>query len=161
MAGQGRPTLYTVEIADRICAELAGGNSLAGICRAADMPSQATVHGWVTEDRDGFSERYTRAREVQALRWADELVEIADDGSNDTYTADGAEKVNHDHIQRSKLRVDTRKWLLSKMLPKIYGDRVFNEHRITDVSQMTREEAERELDLLRAGTGNPAPPAPP
>ncbi len=56
---------------------------------------------------------------------AEEILEIADDGSNDTYeTEDGHEKVNTDVINRSRLRVDTRKWLMSKLAPKKYGDKV-------------------------------------
>ena len=60
---------------------------------------------------------------------ADELLEIADDGRNDRIAdEDGNERTDHDVIARSRLRVDTRKWLLSKALPKIYGDKVQNEH---------------------------------
>lgn len=69
---------------------------------------------------------------MQAELLADELFSIADDGSNDTYEAtEGEEKstrTDHDVINRSRLRIDTRKWYLSKVLPKIYGDKVTNEH---------------------------------
>lgn len=87
------------------------------------MPDRSTVHLWVVEDREGFSRQYANARQAQALRWADEILEIADDGTNDTYETDEGERVDSDVIQRSRLRVDTRKWLLSKVLPKVYGDR--------------------------------------
>jgi hypothetical protein len=76
---------------------------------------------------------YARAREVGYYKMADETIEIADDSSRDwkkTVDKNGNEitVVDHDHIARSRLRVDTRKWLLAKVLPKIYGDRVTNEH---------------------------------
>jgi hypothetical protein len=81
--------------------------------------------GWVLSDLHGFGERYARAKEIAAHMLAEEIAEIADDGSRDyTVTEDGREIPDHDHINRSKLRVDSRKWLLSKLLPKKYGDKV-------------------------------------
>jgi hypothetical protein len=63
--------------------------------------------------------RNTRAREAQVEHWADEILEISDDGRNDSYKdANENERVNNDHISRSRLRVDTRKWLMSKLAPK-------------------------------------------
>lgn len=80
-------------------------------------------------DADKFASQYGRAREIGYQRMADEIVEIADDATNDFMTrtnkdGDEYEAVNQEHIQRSKLRIDTRKWLMSKALPKIYGDKV-------------------------------------
>jgi hypothetical protein len=63
--------------------------------------------------------------------WAEDIIEISDDGSRDyvaTSDEDGAHRVDHDHVSRSRLRVDSRKWLLSKLAPKKYGDRVGLEH---------------------------------
>ena len=129
MAGKpGRPSTYSEEIANAICLRLAEGASLRSICEADDMPAASTVHLWVVEDREGFSEQYVRARQAQALRWADEILDIADDGRNDTYETDKGESVNYDVISRSRLRVDTRKWMLSKMLPKVFGDKAQIEH---------------------------------
>ncbi len=133
---QGRPTDYTEELARRICSELATGRSLRDVCRDDDMPAESTVRLWVIEDRSGFSAQYTRAREIGYHAMADETLEIADDGTNDwtaRQNADGesALVVNSDHIQRSRLRVDTRKWMLSKVLPKIYGDKVQQDINLT------------------------------
>ena len=78
------------------------------------------------DDREGFAAQYARAREVQFLAIADELLEIADDGRNDWMQRtgnDGGWDLNGEHIQRSRVRIDTRKWMLSKMLPKVYGDK--------------------------------------
>jgi hypothetical protein len=108
-----------------ICTEIASGRSLRAICRQDDgMPHERTVFRWLSA-HETFSQQYTRAMEARTMALAEELLEIADDGTNDTrVTEDGAEIVNHDHIQRSKLRVDTRKWLMGKLAPKKYGDRI-------------------------------------
>lgn len=125
----GRPSSYTPELASAICERMAAGESLRSICRDEAMPKEATVRGWALDDREGFSAQYTRARELQALVIADELLEISDDGSNDWMVRNGKDgtpgyELNGEHIQRSRLRADTRKWLLSKMLPKVYGDKL-------------------------------------
>lgn len=79
------------------------------------------------DDVEGFAAQYTRAREFGYQTMADELLEISDDGTNDYRPPDdegGDPLVDHEHIQRSKLRVDTRKWLLSKALPKVFGEKL-------------------------------------
>ena len=70
-------------------------------------------------------EQYASAREAQADKLADDILSIADDGTRDTYTdAEGNERTDQDVIARSRLRVDARKWLASKMAPKKYGDKL-------------------------------------
>lgn len=129
MPERGRPTVYTPEVAEEICRRLAEGESLTRICRDEHLPAESTVRGWALDDREGFYAEYTRARQVQAHRMFDETLEIADFGLNDTYEdEDGHTKTDHDVIARSKLRVDTRKWYLSKVLPKVYGDKTHLEH---------------------------------
>ncbi len=124
--GPGRPTRYTPKVAADICTRLAEGESLRAICRDDTMPSLSTVTGWLFDGKhEEFSEQYALAREVQAEVWADEIVSIADDSSSDVTTdKDGKEIVNHERIQRSRLRVDARKWIAAKLLPKKYGDRL-------------------------------------
>lgn len=119
-----RPSSFTQEVADQICERLAKPESLRSICADEAMPGKTTVLRWLRE-RDEFRVQYARAREDQADAFADEILEISDDGTNDTYkNEDGLDLLNHDHIQRSKLRVETRKWLMGKMAPKKYGDRL-------------------------------------
>jgi hypothetical protein len=126
----GRPSKYSKALGDEICRRLAEGESLRAICRDEDetMPSEAAVRGWALDLQSPFSAQYAKARELQAERWSDELLDIADDGTNDFVkreTDRGATVVvDSDHIARSRLRVDTRKWLLSKMLPKKYGEKL-------------------------------------
>ena len=121
---RGRPTKYTKALADKIAVRLASGESLRAICRDEDMPQEPTVRSWALDDREGFFAQYTRARTIQAHHIFDETLEIADDVSRDTYTdKEGVEHVDHEVVQRSRLRVDTRKWYLSKLLPKVYSDK--------------------------------------
>jgi hypothetical protein len=120
---RGRPSDFSEKLADLICERIADGASLRSICAADGMPNKATVFRWLAAHK-GFADQYGRAREEQAETLADEIVQIADDGSNDTYLdRTGKERVNTDVISRSKLRVDARKWVASKLKPKKYGDR--------------------------------------
>ena len=124
----GRPSSFTQAKADEICARMAEGESLRAVLRDDGMPSWPTVCRWV-EDNEAFRAQYTRARNAQAQRWVDEIVEIADDASNDWIEGkDGQMVVNGEAIARSRLRVDTRKWIACKVLPKLYGDKIEHEH---------------------------------
>src|SRR5262245_9274686 len=73
----GRPTKYSAEWAERFCARIAEGRSVAEICARPDMPSQQSVYTWLRNDED-FLERYARAREAQADKFFKECIEIAD-----------------------------------------------------------------------------------
>ena len=85
--------------------------------------SWATFVKWIDDDQ-ARSEHYARAREAQADKLAEDILAIADDGRNDTYLTDNGAATNQDVIARSRLRVDARKWLASKMAPKKYGEKV-------------------------------------
>lgn len=89
------------------------------------MPDRSTVFRWLnTPSLERFCDQYARAREAQADRFAEEILQIADDGKNDTYVDEnGVKRVDQDNVNRSKLRVDARKWLASKLAPKKYGDK--------------------------------------
>lgn len=125
-AKMGRPSDYSEEIADLICDAIADGKSLIDICASDSMPSARTVYRWLAdESRAEFCHRYARAREAQADKLAAEILQISDYGINDTQIDDeGRVIVDHDVIARSRLRVDSRKWLASKLAPKKYGDKL-------------------------------------
>ena len=124
----GRPEIYTKKLADSICALLAKGESLRAVCRREGMPNRATVTNWLITDKEGFFSQYTRARDIGLDEMADELFDIADDSTRDTFVDDnGNERTNSEVVARSRLRVDTRKWYLSKLAPKKYGDRITQE----------------------------------
>lgn len=133
MARTGRPSKYTTAIAAEICSRIADGQSVREISSADDMPAMSTIFLWLAQ-HDEFSEQYAQACEARAQYIAEEILNIADDGTNDWMERRDREdeqigwRENGEAIQRSRLRVDTRKWLLSKLMPKKYGDRVTQEH---------------------------------
>jgi len=114
----GRPSKYNPALAVEICMRMTAGESVRKICKDPDMPTFNTVMRWVSDKdqvayKDGFPEQYQTAMAVKAQNMFDELLEIADDT---------------DDTQRSRLRVDTRKWYLSKCLPKVFGDKLNLDH---------------------------------
>lgn len=123
----GRPSGYSQELADVICAAIAEGRSVRSICLEEDMPAMSTIFLWLRTHKE-FSEQYARAKEMSADTLADEMLDIADDGSNDWMERDdGKLEYQGDHVQRSRLRIDTRKWIASKLKPKKYGDKLTHE----------------------------------
>ena len=122
-----RTSGYTPEIANQILQMVADGASITKITDVMKI-SDSTIYAWIIDDHNGFGQQYARAKHVVALRWADEINEIADH-KRDDYMVDEAGKLVPDleHIARSRLRIDTRKWLLSKVLPKVYGDKIITE----------------------------------
>ena len=116
-------------ITELVCSELALGKSLRSILDADDkLPSASTFLDWIGAD-SFLAEQYAHARQLAYELLADEIVAIADEN----YTTDEhgvKERLSSEAIQRNRLRVDTRKWMLAKMLPKVYGDhtKVTNEH---------------------------------
>lgn len=157
MAG-GRPSEYTEEMADKICAQLAGGDSMRTVCKPDDMPDRTTVFRWIRSYPE-FRNQYARAKEESADCLTDEMVDIADDGTNDwmeKFGKDGkaSSVVNSEAIQRSKLRIDTRKWLASKLKPKRYGEKQSIDHSSSDgsmsPSESTREERQSRIQELLA-----------
>ncbi len=123
---KGRPSLYTEALAAKICRRLAEGEPLRSICRDKAMPNKATVLRWLADKANAdFRDQYVHAREMQADALFDEALEIADDASGDWSTdKDGKKTLDHEHVQRSRLRVDTRKWAAGKLAPKRYGDKL-------------------------------------
>lgn len=123
----GRPSIYTQELADKICSELAMGKSIRTVMSEEGMPSVATIFNWF-RTKPEFLEQYTRAKEESADWMADEILDIADNGANDWMERNYGEHetwvTNGEALQRSKLRVDTRKFLMAKMKPKRYGEKI-------------------------------------
>ena len=142
-----RKQAYTV-----ICERLVDGESLRSICSDKDMPAMSTVLVWLGDDAL-FAAQYARARENQADTLADEILEIADDARNDWMERNGQDdagwQANGEHIQRSKLRVDARRWAASKLAPKKYGDRLDMSVKAS-VETMTDEQIEAKLKALLA-----------
>lgn len=107
----GRPSKFSQDLAENICEQIANGKSLRAICAEDDMPSTTTVFKWLNENQE-FSDQYARARDRQADHYFEEIVEIAD-----SVEADSAA------VAKARLQVDARKWTLSKLAPKKYGEK--------------------------------------
>lgn len=121
----GRPLDYTKEMGDYICELVAStGHGLLKLTRLyPELPPKETINRW-RHRVPQFRTQYALAKLEQADILAEECLEIADDSTNDVaYDKDGNECCNTEFIARSRLRVDTRKWLAAKLLPRQYGDK--------------------------------------
>lgn len=125
----GRPSSYTPERAEAICALLAEGMSLRTVCKQEGMPDCATVFSWMRKFPE-FLKQYEKSKAESADYLVEEMLDIADDGSNDWMEKHSKEgenigwQVNGEHVQRSRLRLDTRKWIASKLKAKKYGEKI-------------------------------------
>lgn len=146
----GRPTLYTEELAEKICGAIAS-NSLSLDKLSAKLewfPTKHTIFAWRRQHKE-FSHQYAQAKREQIETLVDEILDIADTQALDSTIDDHGNAVpDNEYIQRSRLRIDTRKWLASKLMPKIYGERVLTEITSAEektLSEMSTDELKKEL----------------
>lgn len=128
----GRPSKFTQELADEICTRLANGETLLRMCREQDhMPVRSVVSRWVATN-PAFADRVASAREAGSHVLVEETRDIADDGANDWMALHHADnvgyRVNGEHVQRSKLRIEQRWREAEAILPRVYGKRQTIEH---------------------------------
>lgn len=118
------------------------------------MPAHSTVLGWVVENVNGFADQYARARTTGFDVIAEDLIDIADDNGGDERTVIRNGKrvtiIDHDHINRARVRVDTRKWLLAKWHPEKFGERKAVDLNVRDEDEVARRLVE---GRQRVGTG--------
>jgi len=146
---------YTDAIARKICERLMMGESMAQICKDPRMPTVRSVTRWLADPQlADFREMYYFARRVQAEVRIDEIIEIADDTTNDwenVYDKNGEVvglKPNNEAIQRSRVRIDTRKWLAARLVPRIYGERKEIDLDVTgDLAELLKAAANRDKGL--------------
>lgn len=118
---------FNQSIADHVCEELARGRSLLSISADQGMPSLTTLRNWESEHEE-HGANSLRARELGCHALAEECVDIADNDERDWEAIKDQDghvtgiRVDGEHVQRSRLRIDTRMRLIGKWLPKIYGD---------------------------------------
>lgn len=125
----GRPSDYNEKIALEICQEIGTSSTpLEKLCKQYEhWPVPSTIFLWRLKHPE-FSEMYATAKKHQAEVLVSEILQIADDSTFDEMiTDDGQVKMNSEYLARSRLRVDTRKWIACKVLPKVYGDKITNE----------------------------------
>lgn len=151
----GRPTMYSEALGKKICREISTcTDSMTIICsRNKDFPVREVIWGWRI-DFPNFANMYDNAKRIQADLLAEEIKEIADDTSRDTITkinstGEEYDVCNTEWIARSRLRVDTRKWIACKLLPKVYGE-------LARLDLLTDKNIElnKELEVLRSQLDN-------
>jgi hypothetical protein len=148
----GRPSEYTPEIAEAICDGIIEGKSIKTICKADELPSHTTVFKWLASNRE-FADLYARAKDIQAEVMSEDLLDIVDDGTNDwtlkTFGHTEVKVVDQEAVQRSKLRYEARRWLMSKYKPKKFGDKMD----LNVSGELTLAARIAKARALRAGSG--------
>jgi hypothetical protein len=157
----GRPTVMTEATQLEICARMGAGENLTQVCRDPAMPGRTTVTNYLLgggPEHLRFRELYAAAREALLDVYAGQIISISDDGTTDYVMKTGRngheyQAVDQEHIQRSRLRVDSRKWLLSKLRPDQYGDKVGTEVSVNvavahDISSLSEREKMRRFALF-------------
>ncbi len=149
-AKTGRPSTFTEAIGSLICVRLASGETLTAICTTPGLPAPQTVYQW-RRQFPSFDADYIRARVDQQEAWSDEIVAIADDSSMDTVTKRDPkgreyEAIDHENINRSRLRIDTRWRLMASLSPR-YAAKVAHEHggEVVHTVQLSDRERMRRL----------------
>lgn len=154
MAETGRPSKYTPEIAQSIIEQLSDGIALRVICRQENMPAWRTVYHWLDQDKELLA-HVTRARALGYEAIAEHCLDIADDSTKDYTESDKGKAFNSEHVQRSKLRVETRMkllacWASSKYGPKVQVDASLTQ--TTDLSKLSDAELGQVQAILLAAS---------
>ena len=132
----GRPTDFSMELSDLVCERLAVGESMRSIARDESMPAMSSLFKWLRIHPE-FAEQYDRAKVESADAMSEDCLDIADNIDGSPVLIDGVpvkvdgnlvKIIDSVSVQHAKLKVDTRKWLMSKMKPKKYGDKIQAEH---------------------------------
>lgn len=120
---KGAPTIKTPELLDAIFAGISLGKSARAMCVEVGI-SQRVLWNWLACDEE-LMRQYQRAKELCVDAYAEEIIEISDEGSRDTYVDEkGREVVNREVIARAQLRIDARKWYAARLAPRKYGDKI-------------------------------------
>lgn len=137
--------LYSPELGERICELIAAGVTMTKLCTLEGMPARMTLWRWLSGRVPGvpsdFRERFNEARKLHLAFMASEILDIADDGTNDTYIDEkGNRRIDSDVIARSRLRVETRQWLLALLVPEQFQKKAHYEQqremkRLSDLSE--------------------------
>ncbi len=152
MAG-GRPTDYTPELGQEICEAIAStGSGLPTLCKKnLHWPTRSSIFLWLRKYPE-FSDRYHKAKKDQVTALVDDILEISDDSSQDTIEdEDGNVRVNSEFAARSRLRIDTRKWIAAKLVPRLYGDNALARELADEIDEFRKKlEAKHLKDLNNA-----------
>lgn len=124
-------SIYSRDVAKAVLDGISQGLSVKKACESAGKPNHVTFFRWLAGNLEDQSEvewlrnEYARAKEHNADYMAEEILEICDDVSNEiTFDKDGNPVIDGFYVQRARVMIDTRKWLMGKLKPKKYGDKV-------------------------------------
>jgi hypothetical protein len=140
----GRPPVsadYTQELGEEICLKLSTSDKgLQRLCKSyPHWPCHQTIYEWRIKI-PSFGDMYRKAKRDQVELLVDQMLDISDDTTNDNIVNDNGKLVcNNEHVNRSRLRIDTRKWVAARLEPRIYGDRIQNETTLTLHEQAIKE----------------------
>jgi len=157
--GRGRPTVSKKKLTKFLLLYSTTNKSWVTVCDEVGLSTTA-VWSYLHKSPE-FKVQYEAAREMKSHVFIEEILDIADDGTNDWETrhyknGEEYEAVNQEVVRRSVLRVDARKWIASKFVPKMYADRLHTEHSgkietsPRDIKNLDREELTKEIDRLEA-----------
>lgn len=144
---------YTPELGKKICESIMDGKSVKYAAESNGL-TERVIYKWANGfgSDEGFVHDYIRAQEIRADRMAEELLDIADDSANDFIVDDdGNMKVDHEAIHRARLRIDTRKFLMSKMKSFKYGDKtttVLQGDKHNPITIEEKSDSEKEARIL-------------
>lgn len=141
--GGGRPSSFTPELGDYICAQLAEGRSLRRVLKEDGMPAMSTIFRWlIDDDKQKFQEQYTRAKAESADALADEIIDLAHSVRNGSVDP-----------QSARVAGDLMKWSASKLKPKVYGDKL---DLTTGNEKLNRGMSDAELNAILERAGSAA-----
>lgn len=139
------------ELLDTVLAGISQGRSARKMCVETGI-SQRALWNWLAADEE-IMRRYQRAKELCVDAYAEEIIEISDNGSNDMHVDEkGREVVNREVLARAQLRIDARKWYAARLAPKKYGDKVPVTHEGNDAKNPVVQSIEVAFIVPSTGT---------
>lgn len=125
---------------EQVCIKIESGMSLRTIFSEYNPPMSNTLFYRLIKENKDLNERYARAKEIYAANIFDEIIEISDESNADIeISEEGKMYINGEAVQRSRLKIDARKWVLSKLEPKKYGDKLDIDHTTNGESIIWKE----------------------
>ncbi|CAM5999261.1 unnamed protein product [Sphagnum balticum] len=167
----GRPTGYSDELADEICARLAEGRSMNSVCSDEDMPNKSIVYRWLMK-YEHFRDKYTATLPYRTTAFAEMMLEQAfHERETEQVTIKENEKGIFrdtkmlDNVSRSQLMVNTLQWTLARMAPDKYGDKseikqkidITGHYNEDDMAILDRLAQQRATDLATKKSRKPNP----
>ena len=141
-------------VIEEIVQRISNGETLRAICREEGKPHWTVIYDWLKENPE-FNLRFTRARDIGHDAIAEECLQIADDKLGDWTLTDSGPTFDGDHVQRAKLKIETRLKLLAKWSPKKYGESTQLKHADADGNKLNLGSILNEISGATSGLPSP------